>query len=98
MMGLRRPIVVESTRPSSLALFREEKVPPPGFKSISLPDDVVSEIHRVHREIVAAGMRSLPRDVVPPEYIDKVPVTVPMIVRMAVLALERSLPKKRRRR
>jgi hypothetical protein len=93
------PIVVESTRSSSLALFERNRVPPPGFKSVSLPDDIVSLLHHLHREVVATGMRNLPSDVVPPEYVDKVPVTVPMIVKMALLSLERKLPaaKKRRR-
>jgi len=72
-------------------------MPPPGFKSVTLPDDVINDLHRVYREISAVGTRSLPRECVPPEYVDKVPLTLAMVVRMSVLSLEREIRRKRKR-
>lgn len=71
-------------------------MPPPGFKSISLPDETVNELHRLFREVVAGGTRGLPKDCVPPEYIDKVPITLAMVVRMSILSLEREIKRKRK--
>ncbi len=71
-------------------------MPPPGFKSLTLPDHVVNDLHRVHREILATGTRGLPRECVPPEYVDT-PMTLAMGVRMGLLSLEREIQRKARR-
>ena len=53
-------------------------------------------IHRVHREITTSGTGNLPADAVPPGF-ETAPLTLTMVVRMAVLSFERQLKKKKKR-
>lgn len=71
-------------------------MPPPGFTTISATHDVVNVLRRIHREVTAIGTRNLPKDVVPPEYLDKPTITVTMVLMMALLDFERKLKKKKR--
>jgi hypothetical protein len=69
-------------------------MPPPGYKSFSLTDDVINDIHRVHREVSAVGTRNLPKNSVPPEFRNTGPLTMSQVVKMAMLYFERSIKKR----